>query len=422
MLKRVTGVGGVDAETLFAPLLPFDRIGVAVSGGPDSLGLMLLSADWARCTGKTLIVYTVDHRLRPESAGECAMVAAEAERLGLVCRRLVWSADKPKTGVQAAARVARYRLIGAAMREDGAEVLVTAHHRDDQAETVLMRLAHGSGLRGLGGMALFGTLEGVRVCRPLLGIAGPTLRAIASGAGLVPAEDPSNRSEKYERTHWRRLLPVLGAEGLDSTRLAGFARRAARADRALETWADAAFRDLAEIDGFGVVFLDADPFFALPEEIGLRLLSRAVDWAGGGEEPCRLGQIETAYDGLLERRDGFATTFCGAVVAFSSNRIRAYREAGRMSTSETGLAPGATLVWDRRFSIATAPDCDPLVVVAGTGLTRVRAETFCGQRIDTPMAALHAAPVVSDRTGTILAIGTFAKHLGLEIVPLQPLR
>ena len=154
----------LDLETLFAPVAGAKSLGLAVSGGPDSLALMLLAAEWARAEGRpALIVYSVDHGAaargrRRGGDGRCA----EAAALGLAGARLRWEGDKPETGIQAAARKARYRLIAEAMAADGAEYLLTAHHLGDQAETVLMRMAHGSGIEGLRGMEPFALVEGCR--------------------------------------------------------------------------------------------------------------------------------------------------------------------------------------------------------------------------------------------------------------------
>src|SRR5690606_11025992 len=129
-------------------------LALAVSGGADSLALMLLAHQHARATGALhrFVVYSVDHGLRLEASDEVAFVLREAGRLGFVARGLRWDGPKPATGIQEAARKARYRLFADAMLRDGAEALVTAHHMGDQAETVLMRLAHGSGIEGLRGM------------------------------------------------------------------------------------------------------------------------------------------------------------------------------------------------------------------------------------------------------------------------------
>src|SRR5690606_33062367 len=130
-----------------------------------------------------LIVYSLDHGLRPEAAAEVEMVLREAGRLGLAARGLAWTGDKPAAGLQEAARQARYRLIGEAMAGDGATLLLTAHHRADQAETVLMRLAHGSGIEGLKGMTTLSLVEGVPVFRPLLDVEPATLAALVADAG-----------------------------------------------------------------------------------------------------------------------------------------------------------------------------------------------------------------------------------------------
>ena len=409
MLKQA-GRTGIDKAALLAPLAPFAKIALAVSGGPDSLALMLLMADWARQAGKQLIVYSVDHGLRPEAAGECAMVAEEAQKLGLSCRILCWSDAKPKTGVQAAARAARYRLMGAAMQADGAEILVTAHHLGDQAETILMRLAHGSGLSGLAGMTLFGEVEGVAVCRPLLEIESKALRAVVAEAGLTPAADPSNHDEHYERVRWRRLLPALADEGLDSERLTAFSRRMARADLALEEWAERAYATLADIDGFGVVTLPNDKLFALPTEIGLRVVGRAANWAGGGAENARLGQIESTYNALCGAEAGFASTLAGVQMLRRADALQVFREAGRLERAPQTLTPGKTCVWDERFTFSCARTCQKGLFVqpAGKKTTRAEAERLAGP-IAAPMRALKAAPAVRNDKGELVALGTFVR-------------
>ena len=204
---------GRHLPTLFAAAAGSGAVGLAVSGGADSLALMLLAHEWANSdpSAPRLVVYTVDHGLRPEAEAETAFVMHEATRRGLAVRTLKWIGKKPSVGLQEAARQARYRLIGDAMRADGVRLLLTAHHRDDQAETVLMRLAHGSGLEGLRGMTPIAEVEGVRVFRPLLGVASDDLRAIVAAAGLTPVADPSNVDHHYERVRWRKALPPLAA-------------------------------------------------------------------------------------------------------------------------------------------------------------------------------------------------------------------
>src|SRR5438046_7839158 len=156
------------AKDLFAHWKAAPALVLAVSGGPDSLALMWLAARWrhALSRGPRLLAVTVDHGLRAEAAREAREVKRLARSLGLSHRTMRWTGAKPKSGLPAAARTARYCLLARAARESGATHILTAHTRDDQAETVLMRLLRGSGIAGLGAMAREAEREGIVVARP----------------------------------------------------------------------------------------------------------------------------------------------------------------------------------------------------------------------------------------------------------------
>jgi len=330
----------IEVATLFAPLRGAKAIGLAVSGGADSLALMLLAARWrdAEPEAPTLFVYSVDHGLRPEAAGEVEFVLAEAAKLGLPARGLRWDGRKPATGVQEAARRARYRLIGEAMRRDGADILATAHHLDDQAETVLMRLAHGSGLAGLKGMAPLSEVEGVTVARPLLGVTRAMLADIVSAAGLMPVADPSNTDPHYERVRWRTMLPQLAALGLDAGRLALFAARAGEAHEAIETSAAEIVAQHAKPAAAGVE-LPARVLAALPRAVLVEVLGDLLERVGGASKRRQLAQIELL---ALRLQDGIAlkrTTLHGSIVESDGNIVSILKEAGRRTRS----APSAEI-------------------------------------------------------------------------------
>jgi tRNA(Ile)-lysidine synthase len=294
----MSGLTADEIEALFEPLELYEKLGLAVSGGPDSLALMLMAAQWARRDGRPAVyVYTVDHGLRPEAAAEAQMVAREAEALGLPARILRWEGDKPTTGIQAAARIARYRLIEKAMEADGVAVLATAHHLADQAETVLMRLAHGSGIDGLRGMDAFSLVEGCEVARPLLGVRPEVLREIVSAAGLAPAMDPSNGNPDYERVRWRLMLPALEALGLTLERLGTFARRMDDARMIIHDAADEAYpRVVTPVEG-EVTELAHGRFAALPPVVATTLLGQVLGVVYRDRRPPPLGALE-----LLSRR------------------------------------------------------------------------------------------------------------------------
>jgi len=303
-------------EHLFASLSRASGIIAAVSGGPDSTALMHCLARWRAAGSRPpVLVATVDHGLRPEAAGEAAFVAREAAALGLPHRILAWTGDKPRTGIQEAAREARYRLLVDHARAMGASHLVTAHTLDDQAETVMMRLARGSGLSGLAGMRREVERNGILHVRPLLDWPKAALVGLCRGQGWGFVSDPSNTSELYARVRWRRLMPLLAEEGLDAGRLVRFAERAARADEALDAKArEALERAEAAFEG-GMLSFQAGILASEPFEIAVRVLGLAL--AGAGLENTRLHRLEACtarLRGALEAKEALRLTVAGALV------------------------------------------------------------------------------------------------------------
>jgi tRNA(Ile)-lysidine synthase len=322
-----------DAKHLFADWKAAPAIVLAVSGGPDSIAMMWLAARWRRAMaqGPHLLAVTVDHGLRTDAAREAREVKHLAKTLDLPHRTLRWSGAKPKTGVPAAARDARYRLLAKAARAVGATHVLTAHTRDDQAETLLMRMARGSGIAGLGAMARQSRRDGVVLARPLLHVPKARLVATLKKAKIGFADDPTNRDARFTRPRFRALMPALAAEGFDARNLTRLASRFARANAALEILADGAERYLAlgERDPMHAGF-DANAFAALAEEIRVRLLLRMIDRVGY-EGPAELGKVEAllaaldravAATGPAKRRIRLKQTLAGAQVSLVDGRIR----------------------------------------------------------------------------------------------------
>jgi len=405
---------------LFAPAAAEKAIGLAISGGPDSLALMLLAQSWAKTLANPprLIVYSLDHRLRAEAADEVAMVMAAAAKLGLDARALAWAGDKPQTGIQEAARQARYRLIGQAMAEDGASLLLTAHHRADQAETVLMRLAHGSGIEGLKGMTTLATIDRLRIFRPLLDVDPAQLAAIVTTAGLVAAHDPSNDDLAYERVRWRKRLPLLAEDGLDGAALTRFAARMAEADAALTQMAEAAFAEWVALDGFGAASVTRAALTALSPAVGRRVLARIVNIVGGRQRPRALTPIERLYDQVLAGELPRAATLLGAVIRLRGDLLVVSREPGRALPSERPLPPRAELIWDERFLITNISDAAGLVAGATDFMPRHRLETVLGFKVTSPAEAIRTAPLVRDAQGSVLALGgwSFDERVKVELL------
>jgi tRNA(Ile)-lysidine synthase len=258
------------ARDLDALIAPGARLGIAVSGGPDSMALLLLAA--AARPGRVEAA-TVDHALRPGSVEEARMVGSACDRLGVPHRVLTvtWG-ETPHSALQEKAREQRYRLLAAWAGDKGADAIATAHHADDQAETLVMRLARGAGVRGLAGMRRVSSVPGsdIPLLRPLLGWRRTELEQICAGAGFQAAADPSNADEQFERVRIRHAL--ARADWLDPQSLSSSAAHLGEADAALEwatrqEWSHAVTNGGAEI---GYRPSDAPP------EILRRLVSCAV--------------------------------------------------------------------------------------------------------------------------------------------------
>src|SRR6267378_707857 len=308
-------ISAQNAKRLFADWKAAPAIVLAVSGGPDSIALMWLAARWRStlARGPRLIAVTVDHGLRAEAAAEAREVKRLARTLDLPHRTMRWTGEKPKTGLPAAARAARYRLLAQAARACGATHILTAHTRDDQAETVLMRLLRSSGIGGLAAMARESERDGVLLARPFLHVAKSQLVATLKKAKIGFADDPTNRDTNFTRPRLREIMPVLAAEGGDARSLARLASRLARANQAVEVLVDGAERYLAlrdreapragfdanafDASTFEARTFDASAFAAMPEEIRLRLLKRAID-RFGHEGPAELGKVEALLAAL----------------------------------------------------------------------------------------------------------------------------
>jgi tRNA(Ile)-lysidine synthase len=412
--------GRIEPGTLFARLAGAKGIVVAVSGGPDSTALMVLIAAWAE--RPPVMVVSVDHGLRAESAAEAALVAGNSQALGLPCRVLRCGAFG-SGNLQAWAREARYALLADAAREAGFDTIVTAHHLDDQAETFLLRLARGSGVYGLGSMAPETAVNGVRLARPLLHLRRSELAVIAAGSGLPTVADPSNEDVRFDRVRMRRLMPILAEHGLGPQRLAGTAERLARAADALDEMAAAVIARFAG-DPFGIVRGPVAPLLDAHPEIALRALSRLVVAATGAEYPPALDRLDALYHGLSGAvpDSRFRRTLHGAVVTLQGGALSIRREWGRTGIRSIPAPPGSTLVWDGRFRIGIPEEPGLNVGPLGEGGRRLTADAergavmllpglFEGGRLIAVPEGVHAADS-GEPLGSLAAVCLVGARLG----------
>ncbi len=342
---------------------PAPAVAVGLSGGGDSMALVLLLRHWVAERGGSLLALTVDHGLRPESAAEAAAVGQTAGRLGIPHRILRWQGEKPSAGLQAAARAARHRLLAKACGEAGILHLALAHHRDDQAETVLLRLARGSGIDGLAAMAAVRADGAVRVIRPLLGFSHDRLLATCRAEGVDWIEDPSNRNPRFARARLRAAVDLLGGEGLDASRLCEVARRAGRARAALEQATAGLLAEAATIHPEGWITLAAAPLLAAPVEVALRALAQALAAVGGPAHPLRDEALERLLEALA---DGQGTTLGGCVVRLRRGTVMVAREPVA-AMERLSVPPGGRVPWDGRFDLRVSPRHGRPVTVAALG-------------------------------------------------------
>lgn len=345
---------------LMASLGPFEprpRVAVGVSGGADSMALVLLAAEWARARGGEAVALTVDHGLRPEAADEAAQVGVWMRTHGVPHHILRSATPIPRRNVQAEARALRHALLRDWCRRNAILHLLLAHHREDQAETLLLRLTRGSGASGLAGMAAVSWVPEVRILRPFLPVSRAALEATLYLRGQAWVRDPSNTDTAYGRVRMRRLLSALDHEGGGAGRLSDTARRLGAARRIVEDAAAALLAEAVVPHPAGFVHLDPAPFAQAESEVALRALRAVLAAVGGRAYGPRAARIEA----LLPRL-GEAATIGGCRLVPTDGGLLVVREARGLP--RLPLDPGEEGNWDGRFHVRLNKDVGAVVIAA----------------------------------------------------------
>ncbi|EGF93365.1 tRNAIle-lysidine synthetase [Asticcacaulis biprosthecium C19] len=367
----------------FSTLLNGDGpIGVAVSGGGDSVALLYQLADWGR---RPLHVFHVDHALQADSGLWADAVAAHAKHLKLSFTRLTWSGDKPTTGISAAARGARHALLAEAARAAGIKVVCLAHTCDDVAEAAYMR-QHGSNVgtpQTWSPSPVWPHGRGVFLCRPLLSARRADLRQYLMDRKLSWIDDPANENAKSLRVQARQALLGLTSAPLPPP------VRLPRGE--VETL----LHDPEGWSALGLLRFKADAFYQLPNDTALHLLATAAVCAGGGDRLPRRHKVETLYESLA---DGRSHTLAGARIRQAGGFIHVLREAGDIGRN---AEPGQGDLWDGRFQL--------LGRVVATGRDRGRLD-------DRDRAFLRTLP--PDLRASLPAMEVSGPHLALPLYGL----
>ena len=330
----------------FGPFEPEPEIAVAVSGGPDSLALALLLQRWTARFGGRVHAVTLDHGVRSESADEAVWVGEQLAAHGMAHSILTWRPGSDAQVTHAAARTARYARLAAWCRERGILHLALAHHRDDQAETLLARIRMNTGPDGLAGMPAERALRDVRLLRPLLDLPKARLEATLAALGQPWVADPLNADLRYGRPHIRACLPQLEAAGVTAERLAAFAHAMGHARHAM----DAARAELAaravRVLPAGYAEVDVAAIVNAPEPVGGAVLGRVLRTVGGATHTPRTARLQRLLAALREQ-PARAHTLGGCRIVPRRGGWLVLREPGRAPT--LAVEPGQDVSYDGRF-------------------------------------------------------------------------
>ncbi len=372
------------------------RFCVAVSGGADSLALCLLAQKWAEENGHTLVALSVDHGLRSEAAAECQWVHETLAHYGIEHHTLIWTGDKPARAIQAAAREARYDLMGGWCKTQGIKDLLLAHHQDDQGETFLMRLARGSGVDGLSAMQKVTHRGALRLVRPLLDVPKAALKKYLQDKNQDWIEDPSNQNEAFDRVKMRNAMSSIEDVGLTPERLAQTALSMQRVRKTLEHFCHQWLSEYARLFEEGYVTLASNALLDENEEIVLRGLSRIGQVVGGDIYPPRLEKLCRLHKTLSSGQDA---TLMGCRWMVTGTEVLVCREIREKDVPEN--------LYD--LDCATALADMEMRVLGEDGWADVLAHAPEIDRRGLPMAVIYALVSFWDKQGV-----SAVPHLGYK--------
>lgn len=407
----------VEFDGLMAAVGPFEQnpiLAVALSGGPDSMALTLLLQDWAARRNGRVIGLTVDHGLRPSSAEEARRAGRWLRSLGIEHHILTWSGPKPRTGVQQRARDARYDHLSNWCRKAGVLHLLTAHHRQDQAETVALRIAKGSGPDGLAAMSAIRDLPRLRLIRPLLRIDKERLIATLEDAGQPWIDDPSNKSRSFTRNRLR-------LDGIDVPALSERAADHSRGRNSSDKRISVLLARLVTIDPLGFARISAGHFGDLSSEVSARLLARVLTTIGGAPYPPRRDSLERLVSRMRDERPFRDMTLAHCQIRQRRGQWLLCRENDRRPALE--LTPQHWHCWEDRFLIRLRGRRRAVFVhrLGDQAWSKRKYLVQHGQERDIPAVIRESLPAIW-QDGALIAIphlGLFERTLGPTVLDLK---
>ena len=364
----------------------------------------------------TVSALSVDHGLREGSADEIKQLGKWLMARGIEHTALTWKGDKPRTGLQAAARIARYDLLENWCRRNDVLHLLLGHHQDDQAETYLMRLAHNSGIDGLAGMAGIIEKSYVRLLRPLLTTPKDRLCATLMAASQPWLEDPSNENDGFERIRIRNSVPKLAGLGLTPFNICETVGRMAQMRMALEAETSKLLAISCSVDSAGYACFDAAKLFSGPEEISGRALARALLCVGGTVYAPPIQKLESLLEKMKAALRDFNVIWKGATLAGcrilplkgkSEAMIFIICREERSLPVSIPVSGSMTIRWDNRFHLhltgqVSAENGDTCIQPLGqNGWAALCKEIPSIQKIGVPIPVSLTLPTLVDREGLV---------------------
>lgn len=380
---------------LMEALSPFESpptIAVATSGGPDSLALALLAHQWAKDLGGKAIAVTVDHQLREDSTAEAHQVKAWLDERKIEHHILTWirsDQDEPlKTAIQAAAREARYQMLGQWCIEHGIKHLLTAHHAQDQLETFMIRLAKGSGLKGLTSTQPIVLTNFGRILRPLLSLDARRLKATLKHFNQPYLLDPSNENEDFTRIRWRQLLPALNVEGLTPITIQETLNRLSHSQRLVDQHISGLLNKYVKLSPYGFAIIMKEALNESPEALE-EMLKRLLATIGNQNYPVRRQALHRAMDAM---KSNSSFTLGGCQIIHKANEWWFVRELATIRNDVFVLKPGSYL-WDNRFTVDVSNAPCRIAALGEEGIQKLDTDTKNKVR-DIPYVVLQTLPTL----------------------------
>lgn len=352
-------LSAAEFDAVMAALAPFSRhgIAIAVSGGPDSMALAICTKQWTAEQNIPLQAFIVNHALRDASSHEAETTQKQLQMLGIPAAILRWEHGPVLSKLHVTARKARYRLLLDACRAHNITDLLLAHQQEDQAETILMRFAKGSGIDGLAGIASQSHMEDIRLLRPLLSFPKARLIATCEAPNISYVIDPSNQSDKFARGRLRRVMPLLAAEGLTQERLCDLGARAAEASDALNYYTNEFLQNAVVQDETGTIRMDLLALQKLPRAVANRAIAHTLQSIHRQDYAPEYMSLTSLLDAIFNDTAMTPRTLHGCLASQTSTQLILMREFAAI-TDAPSIQPGETVLWDGRWYVHLEADAD----------------------------------------------------------------